>query len=201
MAFQKARRSCGPSSRSRCPPGWSRGSKRCATNTGRAPALQRLPVEERPGPVAAAGPVQPGRHRRAGRSVLRVLQQGRVELRLLDGGPRRLRRPRGGRARHDQRGLLAGTLRRVPAAAHLPGRRAATRSIRPASRRRRKGRPRTGRRRSTCRRRGCGFMQAPGRHQRGRPPRPGEPGRAVQPARLPEAASRPHQPAEHSASS
>ena len=123
MAFQKARQELRAVEPEPMPVGLESRFKAAREILVCTPSLQRLPVEKRPFVVAAAGPVRSGRHRGAGRVVFRVLQQGRVELRLPDGGPRRLRRPGRRIARHDKRGLLAGALRRVPTVAHVPAHR------------------------------------------------------------------------------
>ena len=58
----------------------------------RAPEVGGRAAPERPGAVPPPGALRPGGHGGARRGLLRVLLQGRVELRLPDGGPRRLPR-------------------------------------------------------------------------------------------------------------
>ena len=94
----------------RADPGRPAGAVQIASREvlGRSHQVFAISERQRPGPVPPAGAVRPGHHRRPGRALLRVLQQGRIELRLPDRGPRRVRRPGGGVPRHHERRLFAG---------------------------------------------------------------------------------------------
>ena len=155
LAFKQAKEQLLAESREPIPPGLEKRFQSLRRKYWDARVtLRRLPRQERPGPVPRAGAVRPGRHRRPGRALLRVLQQGRVELRLPDRRPRACS-PRPATSPSARRTSITRWRSTRSSSGCGPTAGRASRSTRPASRWRPKGRPTTARRRSTCRRRGC----------------------------------------------
>ena len=109
-----------------------RADQRVAGGAERPPRAQRTPhgavqqgpegllqLHHREGGRFLARALRPRHHRPPRRSLLRVLQPGRVELRAAGRGLRGVRGDRRVRLRHDEHRLLGGALRRVPEDTHL----------------------------------------------------------------------------------
>ena len=124
--------------------------RRPAHVLGRPPFYAHYLRRARPAAVAATAAVRPGHHRRRRRAAVRVLLGRRVDLRLPDRRPLRVRTVHDpGAARHHQCRLLVGPVPPLPDDADVPPDAVPDRPGRVHRRHRRVGV--TARRRSTCR--------------------------------------------------